>query len=99
MPFSESIKKFSDGKTCAIVRSYGDEPVVLRVIGPGPVPGRLLVVGEAGKTPISLPSYEVFPYSADLFQRLKSAFEKQDADGLKTIYGKEQNWTEKYCNR
>jgi hypothetical protein len=69
-----------------IVRSFGDEPVIL-VAHRLDKPKNRVFVGKAEATrPISLPVDDVFDYEPDVFTRLSESFSQRNQDALRQIY-------------
>lgn len=69
-----------------IVRSWGDEPVELRLYSIG---NKTCYVGQSSpKRTIGLPSSEVFAFDESLFSSLKDAYMDGNRDTLSTLYAR-----------
>jgi len=80
-----------------IVRSFGDEPVVLCVHGIDGQKKRAFVGSANAAKPISLPFEDVFDYSKEVFTRLREAFTQNNAAQLRELYNSLRG--KRSCNR
>jgi hypothetical protein len=67
-----------------IVRAYADKPVRLSVLESKPE--YVLVAGADPAKTIGFPPDLVYQFDATLFERLRDAYERKDADGLKRLW-------------
>lgn len=69
-----------------IVRSFGDEPVVLFSHKIDLTKQRAFVGSAAARKPISLPFDDVFDYSEERFTELREAFTRNEVARLQELY-------------
>jgi len=78
--FSPNVTKF----VIVLVRAYGDEPVLLRAEGSSK--NSIIVVGDDPAKGLAFPESLVYFYDADLFDRLKDAFQRGDSVELLNLW-------------
>ena len=84
--FNPGVTKF----VLVLIRAYGDEPVLLRAEGSGK--SSINVVGDDPSKGLAFPESLVYFYDADLFDRLKAAFQQENAKELSSLWNKAEHF-------
>lgn len=84
--FSPGVTKF----VIVLIRAYSDEPVLLRAEGEGK--SSINVVGDDPAKGLAFPESLVYFYDADLFDRLKAAFQRKNTKELSGLWSKAEHF-------